>query len=1204
MRSLNIATLLLAPIVLLVALGTGLGYVRLKHGPIALDFLVEPIQRGINAELDGLTSRIDTAVLSLSSKGGLELQLTNVRLVGEDGNAVVSAPLAAVEMSLPALRALRLVPARVELIEPQLYLNYSATNGLTLSFAEPAEPPIGPVPVPIEAHRPPVDTPPVSAEASPVVAGEPAPREAGSPLRRIDLARVLAETTARARKGGHSAAYLRELGLRDATVFLSHGPHNGRWHVPAALVDLDHRKNRSIISGAARISSARGPWSVTFRTEDSEATQRVILKTSVRDLVPSTIKDALPLLGLLQPLNLPVGGDASLELSLSGELIAASLALELGKGTIDIPNVPNGHLGLDAGLVNLAYKADRRRLVISPSTLRWGDSHVTLAGHVSEATSEDGATGWRIEVRSTEGQFAASELGVPAVPIDAFRLGGSIDPERAELTLDNVALRAAEARVSLNGLVRSTGGTLSSRLEGKLGPMSLATAKAIWPRALAPGARAWVGERVTNAAVQGGSLMFESGDPAAGGASSDARLSFALEVEDLAFVPLPGMVPVLAPRALVRVENDELEIAVPDSTIAVATGRTLPVKGGRLTARDLHGDAPDAEITFKVQAPLSPAVELLSKEPLAVLASLPVDAVSIEGKLDGAFTLRLPLVADLRREAVRIQGRARVIDGKLRKALDGHDVQGATLDVDFTESAAEISGEMLIAGVPFKLNGQRILDAPADRQPPFRITGLLDNADRAQLGIDINHIVQGEVPIEVTVTHGQRPQPTVQLRADLTNAELLLDAVAWRKPPGRQAFLQFEIAEGKTHKRELQNFRIAGDNIAIEGWAALGADSRLREFYFPDFSLNVVTRLEVQGKLSNEDVWSIKARGPTFDGRDFYRALFSVGQITDKPLKPLKPREGVDLDAEIDNVIGFSDMSMRGMRMTMKRRGEKLVALEARGTLDGGSPLAVVLDPKQAGPRKLRADTTDAGRAFKMTGFYPNVQGGRARLEVNLDGRGAAEKTGTLWVEDFRILGDPVVSEVFGSVDDGKSASGKPQRQMVRQVFEFSHMRVPFSVGHGQFVMEDSYMKGPLLGAHIRGKVDYKTETVNLGGTYVPLQGLNNAFGSIPLLGDLLSGPRGEGLIGITFAIQGPMASPQAIVNPLSVVAPGIFREVFQMTSPDPTVRPREEEKKSAPAERRVRASSSSAATPAPDAPAKQPGTLDGWSSETQRPSQ
>jgi len=92
----------------------------------------------------------------------------------------------------------------------------------------------------------------------------------------------------------------------------------------------------------------------------------------------------------------------------------------------------------------------------------------------------------------------------------------------------------------------------------------------------------------------------------------------------------------------------------------------------------------------------------------------------------------------------------------------------------------------------------------------------------------------------------------------------------------------------------------------------------------------------------------------------------------------------------------------------------------------------------------------------------------------------------------------------------------------------------------------DAYVNGPALGATMRGRVNFKTQTVNLGGTYVPLYGLNSALGAIPILGGIFVGRQGEGLVGITFAIQGQLDDPNVLVNPISVVAPGIFRQIFE----------------------------------------------------------
>ena len=101
-------------------------------------------------------------------------------------------------------------------------------------------------------------------------------------------------------------------------------------------------------------------------------------------------------------------------------------------------------------------------------------------------------------------------------------------------------------------------------------------------------------------------------------------------------------------------------------------------------------------------------------------------------------------------------------------------------------------------------------------------------------------------------------------------------------------------------------------------------------------------------------------------------------------------------------------------------------------------------------------------------------------------------------------------------------------------------------MGKGQFFLNDAYVNGPALGATMRGRVDFKAQTVNLGGTYVPLYGLNSALGAIPILGGIFVGRQGEGVVGITFAIQGQLDDPNVLVNPISVVAPGIFRQIFE----------------------------------------------------------
>ena len=92
---------------------------------------------------------------------------------------------------------------------------------------------------------------------------------------------------------------------------------------------------------------------------------------------------------------------------------------------------------------------------------------------------------------------------------------------------------------------------------------------------------------------------------------------------------------------------------------------------------------------------------------------------------------------------------------------------------------------------------------------------------------------------------------------------------------------------------------------------------------------------------------------------------------------------GVDFSAEIGTVFGFYDTLAKDVKVTLKKRNGRLVALDAKGELNG-KPVAVDLEESE-GARLIKAEAHDAGAAFRLIGFYPSVEGGEASLQVNLD---------------------------------------------------------------------------------------------------------------------------------------------------------------------------------------------------------------------------
>ena len=146
-----------------------------------------------------------------------------------------------------------------------------------------------------------------------------------------------------------------------------------------------------------------------------------------------------------------------------------------------------------------------------------------------------------------------------------------------------------------------------------------------------------------------------------------------------------------------------------------------------------------------------------------------------------------------------------------------------------------------------------------------------------------------------------------------------------------------------------------------------------------------------------------------------------------------------------------------------------------------------------------------------------------------------------------------MIQEVLANVKKGKKGKSLANQNQI----PFSRLVAPFSIGHEQFVLHDSYMKGDVLGATMRGQLDFARNRVRLSGTYIPLYGLNAAVGAVPVLGDILVGRRGEGMLGITFGVYGNINKPEVLVNPMSLVAPGVFRQIFEFEQKAPQIKAR-----------------------------------------------
>lgn len=1154
-------------------------YLRLMQGPISFQSIAPTIEEKLNAELSGYRFRVSNAILRLNDQWGLEFRLQDVSLLDTDAQEIAKAPFAALSLSFSALANLKIAPSGLDLIGPKVLMFDTPEQGFTFSFTNAPTAPSRSDSAPAAGKGDAAST--IRQDWRPTQDGAEKPLPPALPVAdsetissRLNFVGVLERLFEALRARDGASSYLTHFGIQKAEIYYVKDGEVTEWRVSDFHLELDENNKRSSIKGELTLDYGSTPWSMSFRIINRTQARAYTISANVRDVVPREIWRRFSEIAALKSLDMPVSASIRIDLEKSGEIDVAEGELQLGKGLLYAP-WDEKHPGLiDQGRLRVRYDRDAGTVEISPFELAWGQSRILLAGNARREAPQGGPAVWIYDINAQDFTIESYEEGGAPLSLDEFALRGSYAVASDKVTLESLTLRGGDANIRIGGEVAGVTTAPAVRLTGDVSPMSVSFLRTIWPTFVAHGTRDWVGTNISAGRISGGNLAINLPNDVlkqmkAGGDIPDKAVFFELRLSGLVIHHLKGLPPIHTTETTARVIGRRFIFDAPDpSRIILPSGKSATLHGGQFIVGDLRPRFPNGEIHFRGEGAVDAALELLDHQPLGYVQAVGMKTDILAGHMDASFSIGLPLLKDVKFKQLSLSGKARVSDMSSNGLPGGFTVKGGEVNFDVTEKAIEASGEIRLNGVPVSLAWQRIFDAPPERQPRLRVAGVLSAKARDELGLKVNHILKGDLPVALAVETRKGLPPLLSAEANLSNAELFLTSIGWRKPLGQRASLTFDVVPGEGGLVTLENFTMTGDGLSIVGEMRLNEKRRLAGFSFNQFSPNALTQLSIIGDLTPQNVLKVQARGPSFDGRQFFRSLFSAGKLSEDQPEPPSEEPGLDLRVEIDTVFGHFDSTVKSVTIEAKRRAGKLSYLDVSGRLNGSAPVAVRVEQKQGEPRYLLAEATDAGTAFRLVGFYPAIQGGQTSLRVNLDGSGPAEKTGRLFVQNFLITGDQVVGQVLSSVEQERARSGRgasSQRRSARNraapsgnVLQFDRMTVPFSVGHGQFVLHDSAINGPVIGATLRGRIDFGRNAINLSGTYVPLYGLNAVLGEVPILGDIFVSRRGEGLLGITFAVQGPMANPNVLVNPVSMVAPGFLRQIFEFDPTPPQVIPRD----------------------------------------------
>jgi hypothetical protein len=1090
---------------------------RLGSGPIGVDVVTPWLTAAIAENFGGQQSvSIGGTQIERDEHGRTALRILDIVVRDADGATVASAPKADIGLSGSSLLQGRIRAESLNLVGAELSVRIEADGKVTV-FAG-------------------ANTRPIAVTQAPILPAQ------ATPASQQDVAERVLQGTAfalswidRLGVSGLDGHGLAEIGLKNGNLTVDDRRSGKRWEFSNINVSLSRPTLGGILFRLASDNPNR-PWQISAALRPLQNDVRAVgieaRQVALNDiLLAARVGD-----GSIES-DISLSSSIRAEFKTDGTISQARGQIVFTGGYIGDSDDPALRIDIDNADVRFNWDAEHHTLLMPFQVKSEGNQFTFLC---SAQPSAERPGQWTVGLDRGDPVIdpvifsAHPKNAEPAFALNRAVVRGRLDLSHHRLEIVQGDFGRTDTRPGYNIALAVTGALDWDGDEPRVtfgvaaGRMPTNVMKRIWPVFVSPKVRQWVDDRVSEGTVDriliaGNAtlkVLLEPDLPFA-----EDSLSIEMETSGTSIQPVAKLPTIRDADLSVRITGRTARVTLGRGTIEVAPGRKLNIADGSFSVPDTHPKPSLASATFRIDGSVGAAAVLLTLEPLRSAATPSLDPATSRGTVAARVGVSLKLgrdkVSDVDFTVSADLGNF-VADGLLM----GQKVEAQSLHIDATSKDFSVKGDARINGIPANLAfHQREGDELAD----LRIRALLDEAARRRLGINFGQTVTGTIPVTLTGLVGLEEQKNqINIDADFTPVKINQLLPGWVKPAGKPAHVTFSLVKTPKTTR-FDNLTIEGQGTLAKGSVEFDRTGDLTSANFPVFALSSGDQASLKAERAGDGTMQVQIRGDVYDGREFVKAA-----MADDAPNGVKPKQfDLDLDVKLGAVAGDNGEALRGLDLKLSRRGGRIKTFSMKARIGRDAPLTGELRLRTSDNHQvIYLETDDAGALLRFTDVYSRMFGGRMWLAVDPPNRDSAPQYGIVSVQNFVVRGEPSLERVVSNAPDA-----------VRSAVEFSEMRCDFTRLPGRMTIRDGVVRGPVVGATIDGQIDYTRDELRLHGTFVPLYGLNNVFGQIPIVGLFLGGGSNEGLVGITYEASGPTSSPRIAINPISAVAPGLLRK-------------------------------------------------------------
>ena len=1110
-------------------------YIRLAQGPVSLDFLRGTVESKINQSLPNMAVSIGGLVVERTGAGGVpHVRLTELRLQDKSGNYLASAPRASLGIDEQALFAGRIVPTSITLIGPLIRARRNLEGSFALGFDEPAPESEAVI---IDAG----DSGKTDLEAAP-------PAFNGSGTALID---IMSGDPKAAGMGSINA-----INIRDARINFYDEANDANWRIRSADLSFIRQPdgfkveaNASVLNGDATPGDWKAGGSATYRRD----THSFLVSAHVSDLSPAKISDQIYAFSKLARVDVPLSGRVDMEIGDTGRVIRAVGEFNAAAGVVELPDYLAGKLNVDEGSLFAEYEPATGSIRIANSTLLIGSSQAQMTGRLSPERSADGRLiAIDISLGARNATIDAQGSIKNPVTVDQVIFQGKAGIEEARLDISDLQVISGNAAVRLMGYIAGGVESPAIFMGGRIQQMPAALLKQLWPPIITPKTRTFVNENVDEGIITDGEFTVRL--PADAMAEAKRRLklpadsiNMKLRIEGVTSRYFKSLPPLINASGEARLVDNDFSLTIDGAEVVLPSGAKGRLASGTMLAKDILAVETVADFDLDVVAGAQALIEYLDQPDLNLIRRTGLDTTSLQGDATMKVKLSFPMVKNLPRERVQVSISAKLLNASLKEALPGVDITEGKIDLAMDKGVLTAKGPARISGIPSEISWQR---GPApDFLQSAVIKTTLDGEQRRKLGVDLGTFARGPVAVTATIANLADPQGRVDIAADLGDVAMRIQQIGWMRPaiPKTTAKMTF-YSKGEKGPR-VEDLEIKGKDLSIKGSMLLAPKRQgLRSATFTEMKLSDENRFAASVKVT-DNIMDVQVTGDSFDARPLIRGLFG-NQNRDEAAQAAEEAKAssgrtVRLSLNIGRVHANMGEIITSVSGTLSSQSSRLSQAEITGTFLSGQPVVFRVSPVEGG-REMRINGRDGGAAIRAANLYSKVAGGQIEFFALLT-RDGSVRNGKLVLRDFEVRNEAALAEL--------DARGKPKRDAPRRdgprrdALSFKKLSLPFTSDSRFICIGEALVRGPELGASAAGLIRKSDGAIDIAGTITPAYALNAALGDIPLLGDIITGGKGQGIIGVTFAMGGTVDKPSFQMNPVSAVAPGFLRKFFEYSS-------------------------------------------------------